>query len=176
MHSPQHCPLPTSYWWTHLLLLTGDREYGDTSLPSSGLERLVLREYCRWGTPLSGCCAPKPWRPEPLAGKHTGCQTRSALTGDACPQQTRPGPRGVLPQACWCPPTSPAPTATSPSTQGQGRPKPSLLTLPWGSHVKGVVGGLQRAWPEAGVKGPPASGTPAPAGPCRRRQRPAGSP
>lgn len=31
----------------HLLLLTGDKEYGDTSLPSSGLERLLLREY--WG-------------------------------------------------------------------------------------------------------------------------------
>lgn len=30
----------------YLLLLTGDREYGETSLPSSGLERFVLSEYC----------------------------------------------------------------------------------------------------------------------------------
>lgn len=103
--------------WTHLLLLTGDREYGDTSLPSSGLERLVLREYCRWGIPLSGCCAPKPRCPEPLGGEHTGRQAGSALTRDTCPQKTRPGPRGVLPQACWHPPISPGPTATSSSTQ-----------------------------------------------------------
>lgn len=108
--------------WTHLLLLTGDREYGDTSLPSSGLERLVLREYCRWGTPLSGCCAPKPRRPEPLGGEHTGRQTRSALTGDACSQQTRPGPRGVLPQTCWCPPISPAPQPLAPELWVRGDP------------------------------------------------------
>lgn len=48
---------PPARWHSaraHLLLLTGDKEYGDTSLPSSGLERLLLREYWGQDTALSG--------------------------------------------------------------------------------------------------------------------------
>lgn len=40
-----YCIKPHPRPVTNLLLLTGDSEYGETSLPSSGLERFVVREY-----------------------------------------------------------------------------------------------------------------------------------
>lgn len=56
----------------YLLLLTGDREYGETSLPSSGLERFVLSEYCIKKTHLVR--TPSCPRPRGSLTTHTGAQ------------------------------------------------------------------------------------------------------
>lgn len=51
-------PVENQYY---LLLLTGDREYGETSLPSSGLDRFVLSEYCIKKThPVRTPACPRP--------------------------------------------------------------------------------------------------------------------
>lgn len=56
----------------YLLLLTGDREYGETSLPSSGLDRFVLSEY--WIKKTHLVRTPSRPRPRGSLTTHTGAQ------------------------------------------------------------------------------------------------------